>query len=133
MNQPICISRNLSGVKFMWLGTKYVRGFNETKHCTNSLGGRYSKKLWKNNTTLKQRGEEVLDEQPDGWSVIYICGVAKAGYSSKKSYPHNLHAAIIPMPGKNDEHSIATLFFNPSLTNEAYMLFTFTKLHKHQT
>ena len=104
MNQPIRISHNLSGDKFMWLWAKYVRGFNETKHCTNSLVGRYSKKLWKNNATLKQRGEEVLDEQSDSWSAIYICGVSKAGYSSKKNYPHNLHAAIIPVPGKHDEY-----------------------------
>ncbi len=103
MNHPIRLTHNLEGDKFMWLWAKYVRGFNDARHCTNSLSGLYSKKLWKNNPDLL-RGHEQFDEQSEGWRGIYICGVAKAGYSSKKNYPHNLHAAVIPAPGRCDEY-----------------------------
>ena len=44
----------------------------------------------------------MLDEEPADWAGLYICGVAKGGYSVKKNYPHNLHAAVIPAPGKCD-------------------------------
>lgn len=105
MNPPIQITHNLQGDKFMWLWTKYVRGFNDQRHCTNSLIGRYSKKLWKNNPHLLGEEEPVmLDEDPEDWSGLYICGVAKGGYSAKKNYPHNLHAGVIPAPGKHDEY-----------------------------
>ena len=103
MNAPIQLTHNLDGTKFMWLWAKYVRGFNDAQHCTNSLAGRYSKILSKNNPQLPSLRSLTLGEEPSGWSAIYICGVSKAGYSSKKNYPHNLHAAVIPAVGEHDE------------------------------
>ena len=46
------ITHNFDPSQFMWLWTKYVTGFNEKYHCTNSITGRYSKKLWKGNPDL---------------------------------------------------------------------------------
>lgn len=103
-NRPIIILHNLDPDKFVWLWAKYVRGVNDTKHCTNSILGRYSKKLSKHNPELTQQPELVLDEEPgDSYKAIYICGVAKKGYSAKKNYPHNLHTAVMPKPGTSDE------------------------------
>jgi hypothetical protein len=47
----------------------------------------------------------TLDEQDSGsYSFIYICGVLKKGYP-RTNYPHNLHAVIRPVAGKqNDFH-----------------------------
>ena len=36
------------------------------------------------------------------FKAIYICGVIKKGYSQKKNYPHNVHAAIIPKKAAKD-------------------------------
>lgn len=45
----------------------------------------------------------TFDEQPQGsFRAIYICGVFKQGFSTKKNYPHNVHCAIIPAEGRTD-------------------------------
>ncbi len=80
----------------MWLWAKYVVGFNEKYHCTNCLRGRYSHRFSKaRNPLLAQEREIALDEH-DGHQAIYICGVARKGYSMKKNYEHNVHLAIVP-------------------------------------
>ena len=98
------ITHNFDPSQFMWLWTKYVTGFNEKYHCTNSITGRYSKKLWKGNPNLVSHSPLDLDEMPEGsYRAIYICGVAKAGYGSHRNYPHNVHAAVLPAPDNVDE------------------------------
>jgi hypothetical protein len=88
----------------MWLWTKYVTGFNEKYHCTNSITGRYSRTLWKGNPDLQSQRHLVLDEEPQGsYRALYVCGVSRAGYSSRKNYAHNVHAAIQPAAGLEDE------------------------------
>ena len=97
------ITHSFDPSKFMWLWAKYVTGFNETQHCTNSIRGRYSRKLWKGNPELPSTPTLVMDEQPVGtYRAIYICGVSKRGYSSGKNYPHSVHAAILPTAGTED-------------------------------
>ncbi len=44
---------------------------------------------------LAQEHEIAFDEH-DGHQAIYICGVARKGYSTKKNYEHNVHLAIVP-------------------------------------
>ena len=98
------ISHNFDPACFMWLWTKYVTGFNEKYHCTSSIRGRYSRKLWKGNANLTSQPTILLDEQPENTvRAVYICGVARAGYSSHKNYPHNVHAAVLPVEGEEDE------------------------------
>lgn len=100
----ILITHNFDASKFMWLWAKYVTNFNERHHCTNSIRGRYSKKLWKGNPELGEQPTISLDEQPEsGFEAVYICGVAKAGYSSHRNYPHNVHTAVVPAPGQSDD------------------------------
>ena len=43
------IAHNLESRDFVWLWAKYVTGFNPNHHCTNSIRGRYSRKLSKHN------------------------------------------------------------------------------------
>ncbi len=94
---------NLDGAAFMWLWSKYVRAINDKKHCTACLRGPYSKRLSRHNPELLAKGELILDEVlPEEFKAIYICGVARKGYSVKKNYPYNLHAAILPKPGAKD-------------------------------
>lgn len=94
------ISHNLEPRDFVWLWAKYVTGFNPRHHCTNSIRGRYSRKLSKHNKELTTSGVVVMDEcHPDSYRAIYLCGVAKNGYAKKTNYEHNLHAAICPQPG----------------------------------
>ena len=93
---PIVIRHNFTPDAFMWLWAKYVVGFNERYHCTNCLRGRYSSRFSKaKNPHLGTEHEITFDEQ-DGHRAIYICGVARKGYSVKKNYGHNVHLAIVP-------------------------------------
>ena len=94
---PIRLSHNLDGRKFKWLWAKYVRATRDTAHCTGCLLGPYSHRLSGHNSELRTQGELVLDEEPPGtYGAVYICGVARQGYSRKQNYAHNLHAAIVP-------------------------------------
>ena len=94
------ITHNLEPRDFIWLWAKYVTGFNPKYHCTNSIRGRYSRKLSKHNKELGALEVIIMDEYPvDSYEAIYICGVAKQGYAKKKNYEHNLHAAIRPRVG----------------------------------
>lgn len=103
---PIVLEHNLDPQRFMWLWAKYVRGVNDQKHCTNSLLGKYSHRLGGHNTDLQSTVRLVLDEFPPGTiSAVYICGVAKQGYRNHENYPHNLHATILPQPGRRDMFS----------------------------
>jgi hypothetical protein len=98
--QPIIIRHNFAPDAFMWLWAKYAVGFNERYHCTNCLRGRYSHRFSKaKNPHLATDHEIAFDEQTHH-RAIYICGVARAGYSSKKNYEHNVHLAICPAAGE---------------------------------
>ena len=97
------ITHNFDPSQFMWLWSKYVTGFNDAYHCTNSIRGSYSKKLSKGNPELPRTPTLVMDEQRVGtYRALYICGVSKHGYSSHKNYPHNVHMAVLPEPGSED-------------------------------
>ena len=81
------ITHNFDPSQFMWLWSKYVTGFNDAYHCTNSIRGSYSKKLSKGNPELPSLPTLLMDEQPLGtYRALYICGVSKRGYSSHKNY-----------------------------------------------
>jgi len=98
------IAHNFDPAYFLWLWAKYVIGFNDRKHCTNSIRGRYSKSFSKHNPGLVTHPSVLLDEQPWGsFQAVYVCGVAKKGYSTRQNYPHNVHAAILPELGADDE------------------------------
>ncbi len=100
------IAHNLEPRHFEWLWAKYVTGFNPKHHCTNSIRGRYSRKLSKHNEQLTTSGVIVMDEcPPDSYQAVYLCGVAKHGYAKKLNYEHNLHAAIRPQHGSVDTWS----------------------------
>jgi hypothetical protein len=101
---PVKVTHNLNGAAFMWLWAKYVTGVNDTKHCTASLRGPYSRRLSRHNPKLASHRELILDEVPrDRFHAIYICGVARRGYARKKNYPFNLHAVVLPKPGATGE------------------------------
>jgi hypothetical protein len=94
------VFHNLDPSKFVWLWAKYVTGLNDCHHCTNSIRGRYSKTFSKHNPDFSTQSPLLLDEAPPGtFRAIYICGVSKFGYSAKRNYIHNLHAAILPEAG----------------------------------
>ncbi len=99
------LQHNLRPEEFLWLWGKYATGFNPACHCTNSVRGVYSRILSKpRNPDLAEQPELLLDERPvDSFRAFYICGVSKHGYSAKKNYPLNLHAAVLPLPGAHDE------------------------------
>ena len=100
---PVIIRHNFTPADFMWLWAKYVLGFNDQYHCTNCLRGPYSARFSKaKNHRLAEDREIVFDEHV-GHTAIYICGVARKGYSTKKNYEHNVHLAIRPSPGTQDE------------------------------
>jgi len=100
------ITHNLEPRDFVWLWAKYVTGFNPEHHCTNSIRGRYSRKLSKHNKELTTPKAIIMDEFPtDSYRALYICGVARQGYAKKTNYEHNLHAAISPLPGAVDSWS----------------------------
>ncbi len=97
------IVHNFDPKSFMWLWAKYVIGWNDKYHCTNCIRGRYSKKFSRNNPNFESSRSVIFDEQPDSaFRAIYICGVSKQGYSAKRNYSHNVHAAILPVAGASD-------------------------------
>jgi hypothetical protein len=93
---PVVIRHNFKPNDFMWLWAKYVVGFNEKYHCTNCLRGRYSRHFSKARNPLLVQEHEIAFDEHEGHEAIYICGVARKGYSVKKNYPHNVHLAIRP-------------------------------------
>lgn len=100
---PIILEHNLNPRDWMWLWAKYATGHNPAKHCTNSIRGRYSKRFSAHNETMEFDRSLVMDEVTNGtFAAIYLCGVAKKGYSQKENYPHNLHAVIVPAEGETD-------------------------------
>lgn len=97
------LTHNFDGSKFMWLYAKYANGCNPEKHCTNAIRGKYSKRFSRLNEEFKPGQAIVMNEfLPNTWDAIYICGVAKKGYSQHKNYDHNVHVAIIPKEGAKD-------------------------------
>jgi hypothetical protein len=96
---PVTIRHNFTPDDFMWLWAKYVVGFNEQYHCTNCLRGRYSHRFSKARNPLLAAEREILFDEHSGHIAIYICGVARKGYSIKKNYEHNVHVAIQPEAG----------------------------------
>lgn len=121
MNAVVEVTHNLDPRRFVWLWMKYVTGVNGAHHCTNSLRGRYSKKLSKHRAGGGGQGlgaggkgarpgepglepRIVCDEQPAGsFKALYVCGVAAQGYRQRQNYPHNLHLPILPAPGHTSE------------------------------
>lgn len=114
--EPVVIKHNLDPRAFKWLWAKYVIEPNLNQHCTACLraetinapsrrGGAYSRKLSRaSNPTLSTDRTISMDECTSGVPrPIYICGVSARGYGSKTNYPHNLHAAIVPVLGAADE------------------------------
>lgn len=112
---PIVIHHNLNPNHFMWLWAKYVQKPNLDKHCTacliscpvsTSTGKKspYSQRFSKaSNPQMASSQRIVMDEcKPGSFEAIYLCGVSSKGYSAKRNYPHNFHAAIIPTPGAHD-------------------------------
>jgi hypothetical protein len=97
---PVIIRHNFVPDDFMWLWAKYVVGFNELYHCTNCLRGRYSSRFSKARNPGLVNDRTITFDEHAGHQVIYICGVARNGYSSKKNYEHNVHLAIRPSPGR---------------------------------
>jgi hypothetical protein len=93
---PVVIRHNFTPDDFMWLWAKYVVSFNEQYHCTNCLRGRYSHRFSKARNPLLAQEREIAFDEHDGHQAIYICGVARKGYSVKKNYAHNVHLAIRP-------------------------------------
>ena len=127
MSTPITLRHNLDPDSFIWLWAKYVVSANLEKHCTaglkaltvrknNGRGTPYSQLFSKaSNPYMKDSRILTMDEnQNQSFKAIYLCGVAAAGYSSKKNYPHNLHAAIVNTPGETDTFE----FENWSITAE---------------
>jgi hypothetical protein len=102
---PIIIRHNFKPEAFMWLWAKYAVGFNERYHCTNCLRGRYSSRFSRaKNPSLAKQHDIAFDEHTDH-RAIYICGVARTGYSAKRNYKHNVHIAIRPAPGATDAYA----------------------------
>jgi hypothetical protein len=100
------VTHNFDPACFMWLWAKYVNGFSEKNHCTNAIRGHYSKKFSKNNPAFPETSELLFDERaPGSYDAIYICGVAKNGYTRKQNYQHNVHAAVLPVLDGHDEWS----------------------------
>jgi len=93
---PVVIRHNFTPNDFMWLWAKYVVGFNEQYHCTNCLRGRYSRRFSKARNPLLEKEHEIAFDEYADHRAIYICGVARRGYSSKTNYRHNVHLAIEP-------------------------------------
>lgn len=105
----ITITHNIDPKKFKFFWTKYVREGDLRHHCAACVKGSWSKKFcaaWnKDNNDEYAPFEETItfDEFPEGtYKAIYICGVFKAGSSTKKNYPHNVHLAIVSEEGHND-------------------------------
>lgn len=112
MKFPIVLHHNFEPDAFMWLWAKYVVSPNLAKHCTASLksvavpkaDGKkspYSQKFSKvSNPEMRNMRTLHMDENgANPFAAIYLCGVASSGYAQKKNYPHNFHAAVVPMQG----------------------------------
>lgn len=107
----IRITHNIDPTKFKFFWTKYVREGDLRYHCASCVKGSWSKKFsaaWNVGEDGKYLPfEETIsfDEQPVGsYKAIYICGVRKEGFSTKKNYPHNVHIPIIPVDGADDHY-----------------------------
>ncbi len=100
------VEHNFDPSKFRWLWAKYVTGLNVRYHCTNCITGRYSKQFSKHNPLLRSSGTVSFDEQPaESFKAVYICGVSSLGYQKHRNYPHNIHVAIAPCEGAEDDWS----------------------------
>lgn len=117
MSSPVIIHHNLDPAAFKWLWAKYAVSPNLSKHCTASLkalairdaagrGSVYSRKFsGVSNPRMRDTPTLLMDEVGSSpFAAIYLCGVAAAGYSQRRNYPHNLHAAIVPAPGRTDRY-----------------------------
>lgn len=103
------LTHNFESAKFKWLWAKYVTGFDESHHCTNSVRGYYSRNFSKRNPLMSPSNTITFDERwPKTFDAIYICGVSSDGYRAKLNYPHNVHAAIVPESDIVDEWSFET-------------------------
>lgn len=106
----VTIRHNIDPNKFKFFWTKYVREGDLSHHCAACVKGSWSKKFsaaWnKDETTGQQQpfsSEITFDEKPEeSYQAIYICGVFKEGFSTKKNYPRNVHLPIIPQEGTKD-------------------------------
>ena len=96
---PVIIRHNFTPADFMWLWAKYVVGFNDRYHCTNCLLGPYSARFSKAKNARLAEDRAIVFDEHTGHQAIYICGVTRKGYSSKKNYEHNVHLAIRPSVG----------------------------------
>ncbi len=76
----------INGFRYFWL--KYVKGFEQSKHCARCLVGSYSKKIHK---TVETNVPIVLDEVKD-FDYLYLCGVSP-------KWETNLHMALKPVEG----------------------------------
>jgi len=100
------LKHNFEKAKFKWLWAKYVTGFDESHHCTNSVRGYYSRNFSKHNGLMSPLSTITFDEHsPSRFDAIYICGVSSNGYRAKRNYPHNVHAAILLDSASVDEWS----------------------------
>jgi hypothetical protein len=103
MNKAVILTHNLNSDRFVWLWAKYVTAINDQYHCTNCIRGPYSKSFSKHNPELARQSILTFNEvDRSKFEAIYICGVSKDGYWRKANYPHNLHAAVLPSPGRTD-------------------------------
>lgn len=106
----VIIKHNIEPTKFKFFWTKYVREGDIRRHCAACVKGSWSKKFcaaWNKDEASGEYApfpnEITFDEQSGGsYKAIYVCGVSKAGFSTKKNYPHNLHLPIIPKEGAAD-------------------------------
>ena len=91
--------------KFVFLWAKYAIGINEKYEGANAVRGRYSRLFNKSNPNLATSQQIIFNEQPrEYYQAIYLCGISANGYRKKINYPHNLHAPLLPMPGKKEEY-----------------------------
>lgn len=102
--EPLIIIHNFLPNEFMWLWAKYVVGFNPKYHCTNCIKGKYSKKFSKTSNTELINDTKIVFDEVESFEALYICGVARNGYSKKENYPHNVHIPIKHCDGKCDTY-----------------------------
>ena len=101
----VIIHHNFYPDSFMWLWAKYVSDFNPKYHCTHCIKGPYSKIFSKTSNNNLAKDTTIVFNEHDCFDAIYICGVSKEGYRQKKNYIHNVHCALKPEAGFNDEFS----------------------------
>lgn len=145
----VTIRHNIDPTKFKFFWTKYVREGNLSHHCAACVKGSWSKKFcaaWNKDESTGEsvpfQSEITFDEFPeDDYKAIYICGVFKSGFATKKNYPHNVHLPIVPKEGATDtfdfdgwhfdidggyvdripaEKELADRFFNPPYDHHFY-------------